>query len=354
MRSDGAQFAGRLVRFSPRQRHGGTNLQIADRLEIVVKGKRQAALETTPEVAGLSPSENGFLMEEHRCRCLEMPDHWIPYYLVALHFAEKPVRRFLFESGREQECVVHNETCDVVAPHELRRFRSEGESRSMIVSIEPEVLESIIADSPRRNPLELLMHWHGEDAALSGLILKLSSEVKFGFPDGTLSADALCMRLSEHLVERYSIRGARLDRYKGGLSGARLRLVMDYIDSHLEVNLKAGEIARVAGLSKYHCGKAFKQSTGMPLHSYVLTRRMDRSRQLLVGSNLSLAEISEASGFASQSHFTTVFSTRIGITPEFYRQMHRRLSLNVGLPKAQNSMWAGTDGHEAMAIEQFG
>lgn len=310
-------------------------MQVADRLEIVVQGKRQTAFDKTPKGTGLAALEAGFLIEETRIEGpFELPDHWIPHYFVALHFASAPAKRSFFEGGRQQEIAIYDGICDVIAPQELRRYRCEGRGKSLIVSIKPEALQSIVADSSRRGPLELLKRWHGEDFAVRETMLKLVREARVAFPGGSLSADSLCFKLSEHLVEKYSIGGVRIDQYKGGISGARLRLVIDYIDSHLDVNLKTDDIARVAGLSKYHCGKAFKQSTGMPLHSYVLLRRMNRSRQLLLNSNLSLAQVAAATGFASQSHFTTVFSTRTGATPESYRQMHRPLSLNLGLPKA--------------------
>jgi AraC family transcriptional regulator len=60
-----------------------------------------------------------------------------------------------------------------------------------------------------------------------------------------------------------------------------LRRAVEYIDECLNLNLNGKSIATIAGLSKYHFGKAFKQSTGMTLHSYVLNRRISRSRELL-------------------------------------------------------------------------
>jgi len=305
-------------------------MQGAHRLEIVVKGKRRTALDTTPEMAGMGPLENGFLMEEHVCRSLEMPDHWIPNYLVALHFVEKPVKRFLFASGKMQECVVRNGSCDVVAPHEVRRFRAEGESQSLILSIEPEALQTVITDSRPRNSLELLRHWHGEDPALRSVILNLSSEIEAGAPNGPLFVDALCTRLVEELVGRYSIGQTRLDPYKGGLSGRRLRQVTDYIECYLGRSLSTAEIARIAGLSKYHCGKAFKETTGLPLHSYVMARRISRARELLL-SDLPLSQVAQAVGFYSQSHFTTIFLRCTGITPGSYRRMHKPLSMNIAM-----------------------
>jgi AraC family transcriptional regulator len=100
--------------------------------------------------------------------------------------------------------------------------------------------------------------------------------------------------------------------------------VLEYIDAYLSLNLNGNAIAGIAGLSKYHFGKAFRQRTGMTLHGYVLARRIGRAQELLVKSGLPLAAVAEAAGFSNQSHFTSVFSTRMGIPPGSYRQMMRR------------------------------
>ena len=106
--------------------------------------------------------------------------------------------------------------------------------------------------------------------------------------------------------------------------------VFEYIEDNLDYKLTTGEMARIAGLSKYHLGKAFSTSTGMTLHSFVLARRIRKGRELLVNSDLPLAQIANAVGFSSQSHFTTVFLERTGLTPGSFRSIRRPLSVSFG------------------------
>lgn len=56
----------------------------ADRLEIAVKGGRQAAFQKTPELAATVLREAGVVVEQQHGTFFEMPDHWIPYYLIQL------------------------------------------------------------------------------------------------------------------------------------------------------------------------------------------------------------------------------------------------------------------------------
>jgi len=153
-------------------------------------------------------------------------------------------------------------------------------------------------------------------------------EVSGSYPTGPLLGESIFTRLAEELIHRYSIGRPRLVQYRGGLSGAQLRRVFERVDQCLNLDLTGNDVSSVAGLNKYHFGKAFRQSAGVTLHSYVLARRMRRAQQLLVKSELPLAVISEAAGFSNQSHFTSVFSTRVGIPPGAYRQMKRRVSVS--------------------------
>jgi AraC family transcriptional regulator len=214
-----------------------------------------------------------------------------------------------------------------VAPHEVRNFRFEGEARTLILSIEPQVLQSMTSGSGGANAFELIRHWHGTDHILRDLLMRLRGEVQSGFPAGSLLAEHLSTELSAELIQRYSIGKLRLDEYKGGLPGAKVKQVIDYVEAYLGMSLTTDEIARVAGVSKHHFGKAFSRTTGMTLHNFVLSRRIRQSREFLIHSELPLAQIAEAVGFSSQSHFTTVFLERTGVTPGRYRSSHRPQSL---------------------------
>jgi AraC-like DNA-binding protein len=301
---------------------------MVERLEMVVGGQRQVAMPTVPEfLARVSPS-NGFRVEGHRFSTFELPDHWIPFYMVGVEFTRGELTRFFVENGKSYKDPIENGACFVLGPRELRRFRIEGTGNAVFVSIEPGSLEEMIVGSPQRSPLELLRHWSGHDPIVRDLVLRLRAEVTAGCPSGPLLGESICTKLAEELIQRYSIGRARPEQYKGGLSGSQLRRALEYIDEGLNLSLSGNSIATVAGLSKYHFGKAFKQSTGMTLHSYVLNRRIRRSRELLARSDLPLAAVAAAAGFSNQSHLTTLFSTRIGMSPRAYRKVRRPVSVS--------------------------
>lgn len=303
---------------------------MSERLEMVVGGQRRPALPTNPDLIKATSPCGGFLIERHRrVSTCELPDHWIPFYLLGLQTVGETLTRSLFEDGRQRDFPVRNGDCFVTAPHEVRRFRLIGVGGATMISIEPAVFQEMISGSSCRNPVELIRNWNGQDPALRNIILRLQSETNAGYPNGALFAESICTKLAEELVRRYSIGRARLDQFKGGLSGVQLRRVTEYIDEYLSLGLAGNEIANAAGLSKYHLGKAFKQTTGMTLHGYVVARRMKRSQDLLAKSDLPLAAVAAAAGFSNQSHLTALFSTRIGITPRAYRNLRHAVSVSL-------------------------
>ena len=73
--------------------------------------------------------------------------------------------------------------------------------------------------------------------------------------------------------------------------------------------------ARECSLSAGHFARAFRQTTGLSPHQWLLRRRIDKAHELLCEGKLSLAEIASACGFADQSRFTKVYARLRGIKP---------------------------------------
>ena len=99
-----------------------------------------------------------------------------------------------------------------------------------------------------------------------------------------------------------------------------MRRVHDYIDAHLNERIELVELSGIAGLSMFHFARQFKHSGGMTPHSYIVSRRVERAKELLAGTNISLSEIAFAVGFADQSHLTRHFRQFVRITPGQFRR----------------------------------
>jgi AraC-like DNA-binding protein len=106
---------------------------------------------------------------------------------------------------------------------------------------------------------------------------------------------------------------------RGGLPPAALRRIREYIEAHLNDSIELAELSAIAGMSVFHFARQFKQTTGITPHHYLVRRRIERVKELLAGTELSLSEIAFATGFADQSHLARHFRQIAGVTPRYFR-----------------------------------
>lgn len=144
---------------------------------------------------------------------------------------------------------------------------------------------------------------------------------------GRLYAEGLATALLVHLFRSYGAHPHRPRPFAGGLAPAQLRQVQNYIEDCLDDDLGLAELASLTGLSTYHFGQAFKASTGVSPHRYVIERRVHRARELLIGGDRSISEIASDVGFSNQSHLTVHFRKQTGLTPAFYRREFQKRPL---------------------------
>lgn len=112
----------------------------------------------------------------------------------------------------------------------------------------------------------------------------------------------------------------RTPQARGGLSAGTLRRINEYIEGGLSTSISLHDLASVAGLSDCHFARAFKQSTGMPPHRYLMKRRVERAAVLIRGTNRPLSEIALEVGFCDQSHFSRLVARVTGQTPRELRR----------------------------------
>jgi AraC-like DNA-binding protein len=97
-----------------------------------------------------------------------------------------------------------------------------------------------------------------------------------------------------------------------------VRLVQEYIDEHLAEHTSLKELSVIAGMSRYHLLRLFKQTAGLPPHAWRNQRRIHRARRLL-SAGMPIADVALDSGFSDQSHFSRKFKPIVGTTPRRYR-----------------------------------
>lgn len=137
-----------------------------------------------------------------------------------------------------------------------------------------------------------------------------------------LFTDYISLALLSHLAGSYGSSPDRATRHRGGLAAWQERRAKELLLAHLDGNLVVEELARECRLSRSHFIRAFRATTGLPPHRWLLVRRTELAQDLLMRSAHSIEEIAIRCGFADQSHFTRVFTRMAGMPPGEWRRSH--------------------------------
>ncbi|MBW4577954.1 MAG: AraC family transcriptional regulator [Tildeniella nuda ZEHNDER 1965/U140] len=187
----------------------------------------------------------------------------------------------------------------------------------MVLAIEPVLLQQVGQDAVDVDQIELPPQFMNQvDPLIQGIFLTLREELEFGKIGSNLLIDSLKTTLATHLLRNYCTFQPRRFGNETGLSQFRLGQIKEYINEHLNWDLKLIELSAIAQLSPYHFLRLFKQHMGITPHQYILQQRIERAKHLLQHSNLSIADIAVRTGFSDQSHLTRCFKGRFGVTPK--------------------------------------
>ena len=104
----------------------------------------------------------------------------------------------------------------------------------------------------------------------------------------------------------------------------KFNLIFEYINNNFMEDISLETIADVAGFSKFHFSRLFKQFTDMSFYDYLNQRRVKEAEKFLLNPSLSITEIALRSGFSSISTFNRVFKSFKECTPTEFKNLYRR------------------------------
>lgn len=102
--------------------------------------------------------------------------------------------------------------------------------------------------------------------------------------------------------------------------------ICTYLTQHCTEDLTLEEVADMAGFSKYHFSRLFKEFAGMSFYKYLNTRRISYSEKLLLDPDINVTEVAIRSGFNSISAFMRMFKIVRGCTPTQFRNLNNKIS----------------------------
>jgi AraC family transcriptional regulator len=289
------------------------------RISVLASGRLRPPLFPQPVVSSAGTAWTGFLLEQHRVPTVEFPPSMsFPGHLVGVSICEKPVVLYWREDGRNRRAEVSSGHMALRSSQDLIACRQEGPCTLLSLLIDESTMERACEEAPGYRRVELIPQPDVHDSTLNRYVRMLFGDLMSGCPAGRLFGESIVNAIAAHVAQKYAVINYQFP-HPVRLSSHCLRRVLEFIHSHLDEDLGIAEIAQIALISPYHFGRLFKKSTGQSVHQYVLGQRIREAKGLLTNRHLTLVEIGAAVGMASQSHFTTVFKNKVGVTPGLYR-----------------------------------
>ena len=101
-------------------------------------------------------------------------------------------------------------------------------------------------------------------------------------------------------------------------NGKTIEEIIEYVNANLTSDINLESLSQRARFSQTYFHNLFKKSTGQTLHEYIEDRRIKKSVNLMLSTNMTLTEIAYECGFSSQSYFSYAFKRKMKATPREY------------------------------------
>ena len=279
---------------------------------------------SVPRFASSPSAWPGFVMEEYEVPAGEFPRRVVfRDHIFGTFEGENPVTQYWRDGKFERHHKIRRGDVTLRSNQELIGCRWDYAARIVVLAVPHATLADIFAEIIPNQLIEFRAHPTTRDDILRHLLLALYHDMRKGSPSGSLFAEATVEAIATHALRSHGTLVPRFRRYHRGLPPGRLRSIVEYIHANLDQCLHVGQLAQMAGISSYHFGQLFKQSTGTTAHQYVLRARVRRAKELLLRTDLSLGDVGASVGLPNQSHFTELFRRRVGATPKEYRSQSR-------------------------------
>ncbi len=294
---------------------------LQERVTAIMDGK-VTPLPSVPTLSSAGSMWSGFLFERHVVQTSrdEIGWSWHTTLVCVCTGGSSVIQvsggagegRFLVEPG----CVsIFPRGCD-----DTNIYHSGGGVEIAVVEVDTSRLERLFHEDGLTIEGMLAPQLYRPDRHILALIEAMREEVQADCPGGALYDESLSLALAAYVSSRYSAKLPTTETASPRLSPFQQRQVLEYLHAHLDRRFSLVEFAGVVHLSPRHFCRLFQNTLGTTPYQYVLNERIREAKLLLAAKRLSILEISETLGFASQSYFTDVFHKATGVSPRRYQR----------------------------------
>jgi AraC family transcriptional regulator len=177
------------------------------------------------------------------------------------------------------------------------------------------------AEAPRVDELRFEPGAGVFDETLSHIGFSLLPALRAPGQVSRLFTDHVTLAMASYAAETFGGMRLRSKTIQGGLAPWQEKRAKEMLAGDLTGSTPLQEIATACGISVSHLSRAFRRTTGLAPHAWLLQARVEAAKSMLRKRNIPLPEVARLCGFADQSHFTRVFTQRAGLSPGAWRRI---------------------------------
>ncbi len=200
-------------------------------------------------------------------------------------------------------------------------WRWHAKSKVIVITLDPQKLEKfalheigvVLKDDQLQN-VPLL-----EDTdlvAAASLVYEALKSQDVGFD---VVFESLSRVFLVKLIQKYGAFESSDSKFDRGFSTAQYKKVLNFVKGNFGESIELDQLAKVAGMSRFHFSRSFKETIGRTPTQFVLEFRAQQAKKMLSNRDMSLSEIAARCGFSDQAHFSRTFKAIYGKSPKFFR-----------------------------------
>jgi AraC family transcriptional regulator len=279
------------------------------------EGSVQPMFDAAP-IGPLSPSSS-LLVERRDLEPINWQSHLLQDQLLPFFMKPAVIRFSLKDAAIVKIPIAHGQA--VFCPRkEWHNIRWNERIGVLSIRIPDSALMEAARERLTDRSLEIVPTNVVTDDRLTHLLFALDAERARGYSTGKLFVDCIESALANILLTSFNTFAPRSISPKGGMAPHVLRRVIEFMHANMDKQVGLKDLADCAGLSLSHFSFQFRASTNESPHQYMLRLRIERSKELLSDSRLSVLHVGLEVGFRNQQHFATVFRNSVGVPPSVY------------------------------------
>lgn len=162
--------------------------------------------------------------------------------------------------------------------------------------------------------------WEGKESELNEIFTKIVEEFHSECMYSKTLADALASYFLINFLRDFK---DKIEVVHDININRQVDYIKSYIDNNYSLDLSLEGLSNMAYMNKFQLIAEFKQAYRVTPIEYLILKRIEASKGLLISTNHSMETIAEIVGFNSQSYFNQVFRRKVSITPSQFRKKHR-------------------------------